>query len=288
MRAEVALESTIIAHGMPYPQNVETALAVERIVRAGGAEPRTIGILGGKIVVGMTEGQIDEMGRKRGVWKACERDIGLAVAEGVDAATTAGASIAIAARHGIGVFVTGGIGAVGPAAGEDFDISADLPTIAEYPVVTVCAGAKAFMDTRATLEWLETWRVPVGVWQADEFPLFYARRSGCAAGWRVERGEQVARAWAARRELGFRGGMLLGVPVPASEAMSEEETREVTRLALAAAREAGVAGKALTPFLLGRIKELTGGRSLRANIALICENARVGAEVAVAMAGLAD
>jgi len=280
----VALESTIIAHGMPYPQNVDTALDVERIVREAGAEPRTIGILGGEIIVGMSPHQIELMGTLKDVWKACERDIALAVAQGADAAVTAGASIALAARAGIDVFVTGGIGAIGPDAARDFDISADLPAIAEYPVLTVCAGAKAFMDIAATLEWLETHRVPVAVWRADEFPMFYSRSSGITGPWRVNEPDDIARAFAARRHLGFNGGMLLAVPLPEDDSMPALAVKQAIATALEQAHVEGVTGKALTPFLLSRIQELTAGRSLLSNIALIRNNARVGAEVAVALA----
>ncbi len=281
---EVALESTIIAHGMPYPQNVETALEVESIVREAGAVPKTIGILNGQIIVGMSPGQIEQMGNSKSVWKACERDIALAVARKADAAVTAGASIALAARSGIRVFVTGGIGAVGPSAGRDFDISADLPAIAQYPVLTVCAGAKAFMDIAATLEWLETHRVPVAVWRSDDFPMFYSRTSGIAGPWRVDSAEEIARAFAVRRRMAFDGGMLLAVPLPEDDSMPELTVKHAVATAVEQARVEGVSGKALTPFLLGRIREITGGRSLQSNIALIKNNARVGAEVAVALA----
>lgn len=283
----VALESTIIAHGMPYPQNVETALAVEAIVREAGAEPKTLGILGGEIIVGMTPAQIEQMATQPKVWKACERDIALAVARKADAAVTAGASLALAARAEIDVFVTGGIGAVGPDATRDFDISADLPAIAQYPVLTVCAGAKAFMDIPATLEWLETHRVPVGTWRSDEFPLFYSRSSGVASPVRFDSAEEVAHLLHARRRLGLDGGVLLAVPLPESEALPAQETRAAIAAAIASAKHAGIAGKALTPFLLARIKDLTAGRSLSANIALIKHNARVGAEIAVALSHLA-
>lgn len=284
----VALESTIIAHGMPYPRNVETALEVEQIVRDAGAEPKTIGILGGEIVVGLSPAQIEEIGTKTGVWKACERDIPLAVAQRADAAVTAGASIALAARAGIQVFVTGGIGAVGPNASQDFDVSADLPAIADYPVLTVCAGAKAFMDIPATLEWLETHRVPVATWRSGEFPLFYARSSGHPNGWQVETAEEIARFWLERRRLGFRGGTLLAVPLPEAEALPASETQTAIAEALRRSKQAGIAGKALTPFLLSQIREITGGRSLESNIALIRNNARVGAEIAVALSRLQD
>jgi pseudouridylate synthase len=275
----VALESTIIAHGMPYPANVETALAVEQIIRDAGAEPMTLGILNGELIAGMTPDQIEQLATRPGVWKACERDIPLALARRADAALTAGASLSVAARHGIEVFVTGGIGAVGPTASRDFDISADLPAIAEYKVLTVCAGAKAFMDIAATLEWLETHRVPVGVWQSSDFPLFYSRRSGIPAPWIVSDAAEAAAVFQARQN----GGLLIAVPLPESDALPEEETRAAITTALAAAEAAGIHGKSLTPFLLNRIKEKTMGRSLSANIALIRNNARVGAAIAKAL-----
>jgi len=283
-RPVVALESTIIAHGMPYPENVATALAVEGIVRARGAVPATIGILDGRIRIGMSAAEIERMGTAAGVMKACERDIALAVARRADAATTAGASLALAATAGIRVFVTGGIGAVGPNASKDLDISADLPALAEYDAVTVCAGAKAFMDIAATLEWLETQRVMVGTWRADEFPLFFLRSSGLKSPWRVDTAEEVAGVFRARRELGLKGGILLAVPLAEEEAMGAAEAQAAMAEALRWAEAGGVSGKELTPFLLGKIKEITGGRSLASNIALIRNNAVIGAEVAVALA----
>ncbi|MGC4048952.1 MAG: pseudouridine-5'-phosphate glycosidase [Paludibaculum sp.] len=285
-RPVVALESTIIAHGMPYPVNVETALEVESIVEAEGATPATLGILDGRIIVGLSEAEIRRMGSEPGVLKACERDIPMAVAQGRNAAVTAGASIAIAAAAGVHVFVTGGIGAVGPQASRDFDISADLPAIAGYPVITVCAGAKAFMDIGATLEWLETQRVPVATWGSDEFPLFYSRRSGFNSGWRVDTPGEVASVFAAKRRLGMQGGLLVAVPLPEAQALPEEMTRTAIHGALQDAATAGVTGKALTPFLLSRIKELTGGRSLESNIALIRNNALVGARIAAALGSM--
>lgn len=283
-RPVVALESTIIAHGMPYPVNVETALSVEEIVCAQGAVPATLGILDGRIVVGLTRDEIERLGTGRDVMKCCERDIPLAVARRLDAAVTAGASIAIAAAAGIQVFVTGGIGAVGPQAATDFDISADLPAIAEYPVITVCAGAKAFMDIGATLEWLETQRVPVATWGSDEFPLFYSRRSGHSSGWRVDAASEIAEVFSAKRRLGLGGGVLVAVPLPEEQALPEAVTHAAIAEALRQAQAAGIHGKALTPFLLARIKELTGGRSLESNIALIRNNARVGGQIAAALA----
>lgn len=282
-RPVVALESTIIAHGMPYPANVETALAVEKIVAEHGAIPATLGILDGRIIVGLSHDEIARLGTGKNVLKACERDIPLAVTRGENAATTAGASIAIAAAAGIRVFVTGGIGAIGPQAATDFDISADLPAIAEYPVITVCAGAKAFMDIGATLEWLETQRVPVATWRSEEFPLFYSRRSGFQSGWRVDEAAEVVSVFVAKQRLGLTGGLLVAVPLPEEHALPEEITRAAIAESLAQAKQAGILGKALTPFLLSKIKELTDGRSLDSNIALIKNNASVGAQIAVAL-----
>lgn len=285
--AVVALESTIIAHGMPYPDNVETALAVEQLVRESGALPATIGVLDGRIRVGLTADEIEVMATAPHVAKACERDLPVVVATGQHAATTAGASIAIAAAAGIQVFVTGGIGGVGPTASRDFDISADLPGIAAYPVLTICAGTKAFMDVAATLEFLETHRVPVGTYQTSEFPLFYSRSSGISSGWRVETPEEAAAAFAAQRSLGLPGGMLIAVPVPDADALPEEETRLAIETSLKQLAAASITGKQVTPFLLNAIREATSGRSLIANMALIRNNACVGARIASALSKLA-
>lgn len=284
-RAVVALESTIIAHGMPYPVNRDTALAVERIVREGGAVPATLGMLDGEIVVGLSAEEIEIMATVKGVEKAGERDLPVLAARGKHAAVTAGASIAIAAAAGIAVFVTGGIGGVGPMAARDFDISADLPAIAEYPVITVCAGTKAFMDVPATLEYLETARVPVATYRTDDFPLFYSRSSGVRSPWRVEEAEEIAAAWAAQKRLGRAGGFLVGVPVPEESALPEDRTRAAIAVAMDQIAAAGITGKAVTPFLLAAIKEATEGKSLAANIALIRNNAAVGAAIAVALRG---
>jgi pseudouridine-5'-phosphate glycosidase len=282
-RAVVALESTIIAHGMPYPQNVETAMAVEKIVEDAGAIPATLAVLDGRVTVGLTAEEVERLATARNVMKAGERELPLALATKRDAATTAGASIAIAAAAGVNVFVTGGIGSVGPEAWKDFDISADLAALAEYPVVTVCAGAKAFMDIPGTLELLETLRVPVAMWRTDEFPLFYSRGSGCGSGWRVDSAEEVAEVFRARRELGQRGGVLVGAPVPEGDALPLEELLPVVEAAKRKWREEGARGSRMTPFILSTIQTETQGRSLRANIALIRNNARIGAEIAQAL-----
>jgi pseudouridine-5'-phosphate glycosidase len=284
-RPVVALESTIIAHGMPYPTNVEVALAVEGIVRDAGAVPATLAILGGVIRAGLSRDDIEFLGSDKNVLKAVERDIAMVVACKRHAATTAGSSLAIAAAAGIRVFVTGGIGGVGPLAAQDFDISADLPAIAEYPCLTVCSGTKAFMDIPATLEYLETLRAPVVGYQTDTFPMFYSRSSGSPLEWMAADVAQAAAFFAARLRLGG-GGMLLGVPVPEADALPEDEARAAVDAALSQIKAAGIRGKAVTPFLLSAIKDSTEGRSLSANIALIRNNARVGAEIAVALAAL--
>lgn len=279
----VALESTIIAHGMPYPANRETALAVEQIVRDHGAVPATLGVLHGEIVVGLNPEEIEIMATAQGVEKAGERDLPIFVSQRNHAAVTAGASIAIAAAAGIEVFVTGGIGGVGPMASRDFDISADLPAIAQYPVITVCAGTKAFMDVAATLEYLETARVPVATFRADDFPLFYSQSSGEKSPWRVEDPAEIAAAFIAQKRLGRAGGFLVGVPVPEESALPEEQTRTAIAAAMQRIGQAGITGKAVTPFLLSAIKEATEGRSLSANMALIKNNAALGAAIAVAL-----
>ncbi|MCC6389533.1 MAG: pseudouridine-5'-phosphate glycosidase [Bryobacterales bacterium] len=215
----VALESTIIAHGMPYPVNVETAFEVERIVRRHGAVPATLGVVAGEVVVGLIADQIELFGTSQEVEKAGERELPLVVARKAHAAVTALASIAISEAAGIRVFVTGGIGGVGPLAAKNFDISADLQAIAAYSLITVCAGTKAFMDVPATLEYLETMRVPVATWRAAEFPLFYSRRSGVKSAWVARGAEEIARAFEAKMSLGMNGGMLVGVSVPEEDAL---------------------------------------------------------------------
>lgn len=282
----VALESTIIAHGMPYPTNVEVALSVEQIVRDQGAIPATLGVIGGVIKAGLTRDEIEYMGTGAHIMKAVERDLPFIVARKLDAATTAGSSITIAAAAGISVFVTGGIGGVGPVAYQDFDISADLHAIAHYPLLTVCSGTKAFMDIPATLEYLETHRVPVMAYQTDTFPMFYSRDSGVKVEWVAQSAADVAAVLRAKRELGMEGGMLLGVPVPAEEELPAAQTRAAIQVALERIKAEGITGKGVTPFLLSAIKEATEGNSLKSNIALIRNNAYVGAQVAVAAAHL--
>jgi pseudouridine-5'-phosphate glycosidase len=280
----VALESTIIAHGMPYPQNVETALAVEEIVRQAGALPATIAILNGKMTVGLTREEIETVATDKNMLKASDRDIPFILARKLSAATTVSSSLAIAAAAGIRVFVTGGIGGVGPEGYRTLDISSDLIALADYPCITVCAGAKAFMDIPATLEYLETNRVGVIGYQTDMFPLFYTRGSQFKIDWRAEDAADVARVFHAKAMHEHKGGLLVGVPLPDVDALSYEETRRAIDLALDQIAKAGITGKEVTPFILAAIKNATGGKSLTANIALIKNNARVGGEIAAALA----
>lgn len=282
----VALESTIIAHGMPYPTNVEVALSVEKIIRDAGAVPATLAVLDGEIKVGLSHDEIDFVGKNKDMRKAVERDLALVLASKGNAATTAGSSIAIAHAAGIRVFVTGGIGGVGPVAHQDFDISADLLALAQYPILTVCSGTKAFMDIPATLEYLETLRVPVIGYQFDEFPMFYSRGSGSKLEWVAQSAAEVAEMLAAQIRLGVDRGMLLGVPVPAADELPAAETRSAIDAALARIKAQKITGKAVTPFLLSAIKDVTENRSLASNISLIRNNARIGAEVAIELAKL--
>ncbi|HRE49438.1 MAG TPA: pseudouridine-5'-phosphate glycosidase [Aggregatilineales bacterium] len=280
----VALESTIIAHGMPYPTNLEVAHRCEQLVREAGAVPATLAILGGVIRVGLSAPELEYFATSQTILKAVERDFPMILARKADAAVTAGSSLAIAAAAGISVFVTGGIGGVGASAAQDFDISADLLAIAEYPVLTVCSGTKAFMDIPATLEYLETLRVPVIGYRFAEFPMFYTRGSGVGLEWVAQSPAEVAAILAARLHLSTSGGVLLGVPVPETAELPAAESRAAIQAALAHLREKGISGKGVTPFVLNAIKEYTGAASLRANVALIENNARVGAEIAAAFA----
>lgn len=282
-RAVVGLETTIISHGMPYPANFETALEVENIIRAKGAVPATIGIVEGIPQCGFSKDELEKFATSKGIKKATERDISIMRAKGFTAATTVGASLAIASALGINVFVTGGIGGVAPNAGETFDISADLPAIVQYPCLVVCSGTKAFMDIQATLEYFETYRVPVVGYQTDEFPFFYSRASGIKLDWSVQNAGEMADIFRSKQELDCKGGIFLGVPLPENEALPAEETRRVVGIALEKIRAEGITGKSLTPALLETIKNETKGKSLIANIALIKNNAAVGAEVAVAI-----
>jgi pseudouridine-5'-phosphate glycosidase len=284
-RPVVALESTIVTHGMPYPANVETARAVEAEIRERGAVPATIAVTGGAIRVGLDGDGLEGLARMGGVLKLSRADLAYALVAGRPGSTTVAATMICAALAGIRVFATGGIGGVHRGAGETFDISADLQELARTPVTVVAAGAKAILDIGKTLEVLETSGVPVVGFGTDEFPAFWSRRSGLPAPLRMDTATEVADFIRMRDRLGMTGGMLVANPVPARDEIPAEEIAGHIAAALAAAERAGVAGKAVTPFLLSDMLERTGGRSLTTNIALIRNNARVAADIAVALAG---
>ncbi|NOZ50311.1 MAG: pseudouridine-5'-phosphate glycosidase [Chloroflexi bacterium] len=278
---QVALESTVIAHGLPYPQNVETALRLEAQIRAQGAEPRTCGFVQGRPIAGLTPDQITHFGRDKQVIKASLRDISIVAARQLDAATTVATTMWIAHRAGIDVFVTGGLGGV--HRGQDYDESADLTALATLPVLVVCAGAKAILDLPRTRERLETLGVPVIGYGVDELPAFYTRSSGLPVDARCDSPAEVAAIWQAHKTMGLHTGMLLTVPVPPEHELPAAVAEEAIHTALAAAQAQGVRGKALTPFLLSAIAATTGEASLQANLALLQNNARVGASVALAL-----
>jgi len=281
MEPTVALESTVISHGLPYPANLETARRMERAVREAGAEPRTIAVLKGEVKVGLTWEELEYLARAKDVRKLSRRDLPIAVGLRQDGATTVAGTMYLAARAGIAVFATGGIGGV--HRGHPFDVSADLQELARTPVVVVCAGAKAILDLPATLEVLETMGVPVLGYETDEFPAFYSRRSGLPVDQQVKSPEEVAEVYLAQRALGLPTGMLVTVPVPEEAEVPREEVEPAIERAVAEADEKGIKGKALTPFLLARISDLTGERSLKANLALLENNARVAARIALAI-----
>jgi pseudouridylate synthase len=282
----VALESTIIAHGMPYPQNVGTARAVEEIVRAGGAVPATIAIIGGMLKVGLTADELDRFGRDgRSIAKVSVRDLPFIVAQGMDGATTVASTMRIAAMAGIRVFATGGIGGVHRGAEKSFDISADMTEFATSDVAVVTAGAKAILDLALTLETLETLGVPVIGLGTDEFPAFYSRKSGHKVPMSCRTPAEVAGVMRAKWDMGLKGGLVIANPIPADSEIPADEIAPVIEAAVRKADAKGIAGKELTPFLLAEIAGVTEGRSLAANIALVRNNARVAAEIAVAFAG---
>ncbi|MBC5765706.1 pseudouridine-5'-phosphate glycosidase [Ramlibacter albus] len=283
-RPIVALESTIIAHGMPWPQNVQMAREVEAVIRNLGAEPATIAVLGGRIRIGLADEELELLGRSSNVLKVSRRDLPAVLASGEPGATTVAGTMICAALAGIEVFVTGGIGGVHRGAAETFDISADLQELAQTSVAVVCAGAKSILDIGLTLEYLETHGVPVLSCGQDNFAAFYTRDSGFPADYRLDEPEAQARFIRAKWDLGLQGGVVVSTPVPEQDAMPREEIDAITDRALAEATQQGITGKAVTPFLLSRIKELTGGRSLAANIALVKHNAQVGARLAIALA----
>ena len=279
----VALESTIISHGMPYPQNVETALHVEKIIREHGAVPATIAIIGGRLKAGLTAEEINYLGKTgAGVTKASRRDLPILVAEKRDGATTVTTTMMIAAMAGIEVFATGGIGGVHRGAETTMDISADLEELAQTPVMVVCAGAKSILDLGLTLEYLETHGVPVIGYQTEELPAFYTRKSGFGVDYRLDTPAQLAEAFHVKRELGLRGGMLVTNPIPEEYSMDADAINAVIDRAIEEAKEKGIHGKETTPFLLAKVKEITGGDSLDANIQLVFNNAKLAAQTAVA------
>lgn len=286
-RPVVALESTIISHGMPYPQNVETAMSVERILREEGVVPATVGIVDGEGVVGLSEAEIEELGRRgSGVPKVSRRDLPVVMAEGSWGATTVATTMILAAKAGVEFFVTGGIGGVHRGAENTFDVSADLEELGRTNVTVICAGAKAILDLPKTLEVLETKGVPVLGFGTEELPAFYTRTSGLSVDRRVDDAEEVARIVRAKRELGLDGGVLVANPIPEQWSMEPGVINAAIEEALTEMDAAGVHGKECTPFLLAKVKEITGGDSLDANIQLVYNNARVGAAIARAYAGL--
>jgi pseudouridine-5'-phosphate glycosidase len=281
-RPVVALESTIISHGFPYPANVECALEAERIAREEGAVPATVAVLGGQLRVGLTEADIEYLATTPGIAKASRRDIGTLLARGADGATTVAGTMLVSALAGVRIFATGGIGGVHRGAAESFDISADLQELARTDVTVVCAGAKSILDLPLTLEYLETHGVPVLGFQTDEFPAFYSRTSGLGVDARMETPDEIAEVLRVRRELGITGGVVVVNPIPAPYELPHAEIDGVIDRALAEASEHGVRGKAVTPFLLARIHELTGGRSEEANKQLVYNNVRLAARIACA------
>jgi len=279
----VALESTIISHGMPYPQNVQTAREVEQIIRDAGAVPATIAIIGGKICIGLTEAQLEELGNSPDAIKVSRRDLAYVLSQGKLGATTVAATMICAQLAGIKVFVTGGIGGVHRGAETSMDISADLQELAQTNVAVVCAGVKSILDIGLTLEYLETHGVPVVTVGQPRFPAFFTRESGFNADFQLDTAAEQASFIATKWALGLKGGVVVSAPVPSDEAMPKEEIDAITLRALQEAEANGVTGKKVTPFLLARIKTLTEGRSLKTNIALVKNNARVGAALARAL-----
>jgi pseudouridine-5'-phosphate glycosidase len=281
---QVALESTVIAHGLPYPHNLALAQEMEQIIRNHGAAPRTIGIISGELIAGLDAAQLQRMATGEGIRKVSRRDLPIVVACQLDGATTVATTMWIAQRFGIEIFATGGIGGV--HRGDGTDISADLQELAQTPVVVVCAGAKAILDLPATLEYLETFGVTVVGYGTDEFPAFYSRSSGLPVDIRCDTPAEVAAIWRAKRKLGLPGGLLVAVPAPAADEISAQEVEPAITQAVAEANARSLRSAEVTPFLLTRIAELTGERSLRANLALLKNNAAVAAEIAVAMSSL--
>jgi len=278
----VALESTIISHGMPYPQNVETARNVEDIVRKNGAIPATIAIIGGKLKVGLTAEELEYFGKEKNILKASRRDLPFIISKKLDGATTVASTMIIAALAGIKVFVTGGIGGVHRGAAETFDISADLEELSKTDVAVVCAGIKSILDIGLTLEYLETKGVPVVGYQTDELPAFYSPISGFGVDYKAENPEEIANALKAKWDLDLKGGMVIANPIKLEDAMDHERISQAIDDAIVEAEKLNIKGKAMTPYLLGKVKDLTEGDSLVSNIKLVYNNAEVGSKIAVA------
>ena len=280
-RPVVALESTIISHGMPYPENIKTAREVEKIVRDNGAVPATIGIINGRIKIGLTEDELEFMGQSKDILKASRRDLPVIIAKGLNGATTVASTMIAAKLAGIKVFVTGGIGGVHRGAEETFDISADLMELATTDVAVVCAGAKSILDIGLTLEYLETHGVPVLGFKTEEFPAFYTRKSGFKVDYKIDNEEEMAKALHTKWALDLKGGVVIGNPIPTEYEMEYEIINKAIENAVEEAKEQGIKGKETTPFLLSKIKAITAGKSLESNIQLVYNNARVGARIAL-------
>jgi len=278
----VALESTIISHGMPFPQNLETALEVESIIRKEGANPATIAVVEGRIKIGLSNLELEQFAQGTKTVKVSSRDLPLAISQKQDGGTTVAATMICARMAGISIFVTGGIGGVHRGSEKTMDISGDLMELARTNVAVVCAGIKSILDIPRTLEYLETQGVPVIGYRTDEFPAFYTTTSGYSVQSRINTAEEIARCMKVKWELGLEGGMVIANPVLREDAMDEEVIEEAITKSLKEASEKGIDGKAVTPFLLERISQLTDGESLKTNIALVCNNALVGAKIASA------
>lgn len=283
----VALESTIISHGMPYPKNVETALEVEKIIRDNGAVPATIAIINGRLKAGLSKEEIEYLGKSgHNVTKVSRRDLPIIVAKKMDGATTVATTMIIAAMAGIKIFATGGIGGVHRGAQKTFDISADLDELSMTPVTVVCAGAKAILDLPLTLEYLETKGVPVLGFKTKELPAFYTRKSGLGVDYEIDTEKELAEAIYVKSELGMKGGMLVTNPIPEEYSMDEKVINKAIDEAIAEAEAKGIKGKETTPFLLAKVKDITGGDSLESNIRLVYNNAAVAARTAVELSKL--
>ncbi|MBR6347913.1 MAG: pseudouridine-5'-phosphate glycosidase [Spirochaetales bacterium] len=281
----VALESTIISHGMPYPKNVQTALAVEKTIRENGAVPATVAIIGGRLKAGLTADELEYFGKKgTAITKVSRRDIPGIVAKGQDGATTVAATMMIAAMAGIKVFATGGIGGVHRGAENTMDISADLDEFTKTPVMVICAGAKAILDLNLTMEYLETRGIPVYCYRTDELPAFYTRNSGIRAPFRADSARELADIWKAKTELGIQGGFIVANPIPREYSMDPVRINGAIDEAISEMNALGIRGKETTPYLLDKVQKLTGGESLESNIRLVLNNAALAAQIACELA----